>query len=305
MENVVIAGSGPAGLTAAIYTARARLAPLVIEGHAPGGQLIVSQEVENFPGFSEPISGMDLMDRLKKQAENFGTRFKMETIKNVRKTGDAFEVNINSEMIKTKTLIIATGAEARRLLIPTEAKFYGKGISGCATCDGSFFSDKEVLVVGGGNTAMEDALFLTRFASKVTIVHRREYLRASPIEVERVKKNIKIKWAIPYVLEEITGDKLVTGAILKNCQTGKRHEIKCHGIFVAIGHEPQTQVFKDLVNIDENGLIKIEKGSTRTSTPGLFACGDVCDPVYKQAVVAAGHGCMAALDAEQYIERMN
>lgn len=305
MENVVIAGSGPAGLTAAIYTARARLAPLVIEGHAPGGQLIVSQEVENFPGFSEPISGMDLMDRLKKQAENFGTRFKMETIKNVRKTGDAFEVNINSEMIKTKTLIIATGAEARRLLIPTEAKFYGKGISGCATCDGSFFSDKEVLVVGGGNTAMEDALFLTRFASKVTIVHRREYLRASPIEVERVKKNIKIKWAIPYVLEEITGDKLVTGAILKNCQTGKRHEIKCHGIFVAIGHEPQTQVFKDLVNIDENGFIKIEKGSTRTSTPGLFACGDVCDPVYKQAVVAAGHGCMAALDAEQYIERMN
>jgi thioredoxin reductase (NADPH) len=305
MENVVIAGSGPAGLTAAIYTARARLAPLVIEGHAPGGQLIVSQEVENFPGFPEPISGMDLMDRLKKQAENFGTRFKMETIKNVRKTGDAFEVNINSEMIETKTLIIATGAEARRLLIPTEAKFYGKGISGCATCDGSFFSDKEVLVVGGGNTAMEYALFLTRFASKITIVHRREYLRASPIEVERVKKNIKIKWAIPYVLEDITGDKLVTGAILKNCQTGKKHEIKCHGIFVAIGHEPQTQVFKDLVNIDENGFIKIETGSTRTSTPGVFACGDVCDPVYKQAVVAAGHGCMAAMDVEQYIERIN
>jgi thioredoxin reductase (NADPH) len=305
MENVIIAGSGPAGLTAAVYTARARLNPLVFEGHAPGGQLIVSQEVENFPGFPEPISGMDLMDRFKKQAERFGTRFKMGTINNVRKTGDVFEVNIDSEMIETKSLIIATGAEARRMFIPTEDKFYGKGISGCATCDGSFFRDKEVLVVGGGNTAMQDALFLARFASKVTIVHRREYLRASSIEVERVKKNAKIKWLIPYVLGEITGDKFVTGAILKNCQTGKRHEIKCHGIFVAIGHEPQTQVFKDLVNIDENGFIEIKNGSTRTSTPGVFACGDVCDPVYKQAVVAAGHGCMAALDVERYIERMS
>ena len=303
MENIIIAGSGPAGLTAAIYTARDRLSPLVIEGHAPGGQLIVSQEVENFPGFPEPISGMNLMDRFKKQAERFGTRFKMETIKNVRKAGDVFEVNINSEMIETKTLIIATGAEVRRLPIATEDKFYGKGVSGCATCDGLFFRNKEILVVGGGNTAMQDALFLTRFASKVTIVHRREYLRASSIEVERVKKNAKIKWLIPYVVEEITGDKFVTGAILTNCQTGKRHEIKCHGIFVAIGHEPQTQVFKDLVNTDENGFIKIETGSTRTSTPGVFACGDVRDPVYKQAVVAAGYGCMAALDAEQYIAR--
>ncbi|MBN1833843.1 MAG: thioredoxin-disulfide reductase [Deltaproteobacteria bacterium] len=305
MENVIIAGSGPAGLTAAIYTARAMLAPLVIEGHAPGGQLIVSQEVENFPGLTEAISGMDLMDRFKKQAERFGTRFKMGTINHVRKRGDVFEVNIDSEMIKTKTLIIATGAEARRLRIPTEVKFYGKGISACATCDGSFFRDKEVLVVGGGNTAMEDALFLTRFASKVTIVHRREYLRASSIEVERAKENKKIKWAIPYVLEEITGDKFVSGAILENCQTGKRHEIKCDGIFVAIGHEPKTHIFKDLVNIDENGFIKIETGSTRTSTPGIFACGDVCDPVYKQAVVAAGHGCMAAFDVERYIERIN
>ena len=303
MENIIIAGSGPAGLTAAIYTARARLSPLVIEGHTPGGQLIVSQGVENFPGFPEQVSGMDLMDRFKKQAERFGARFKMETIKNVRKAGDVFEVNTNSEIIETKTLIIATGAEARRLPIATEDKLYGKGVSGCATCDGSFFRNKEVLVVGGGNTAMQEALFLTRFASKVTIVHRRKYLRASPIEVERLKKNAKIKWLIPYVVEEITGDKFVTGAILKNCQGGKRHEIKCHGIFVAIGHEPQTQVFRDLVNTDKNGFIKIETDSTRTSTPGVFACGDVCDPVYKQAVVAAGYGCMAALDAERYIER--
>jgi len=303
MEDMIIAGSGPAGLTAATYTARAGFRPLVLEGHTPGGQLIVSQEVENFPGFPEPISGMDLMDRFKKQAERFGARFKMETIKNVRKAGDIFEVTISSEMIETRTLIIATGAEAKRLLIPTEEKFYGKGISGCATCDGSFFRNKEVLVVGGGNTAMQDALFLTRFASKVTIVHRREYLRASSIEVERVKKNAKIKWLIPYVIEEITGNKFIEGSILTNCQTGKKHKIKCHGIFVAIGHEPQTQVFRNLVNTDEKGFIKIEAGSTRTSTPGVFACGDVRDPVYKQAVVAAGYGCMAAFDAERYIER--
>jgi thioredoxin reductase (NADPH) len=200
-------------------------------------------------------------------------------------------------------LIIATGAQAKRLPIPTERKFYGKGVSGCATCDGAFFRDKEVLVVGGGNTAMQDAVFLTRFASKVTIVHRRDYLRAAAIEVERVKKEPKIEWMIPWIVEEILGNDSVTGAILRNPQTNEKHRIRCDGIFVAIGHDPQTKVFKELVKTDANGFIQVEAGSTKTSMPGVFACGDVWYLVYKQAVVAAGHGCMAAIDVERYLER--
>jgi len=303
MENVVIAGSGPAGLTAAIYAARSELNPLLFEGLVPGGQLVVSNEVENYPGFAEAMTGMELMDRFRKQAERFGTRFHPGAVDAVNKRDDSFEVVSGEERIETKTLIIATGAEARRLTIPTEPKFYGKGVSGCATCDGAFFRDQEVLVVGGGNTAMEDALFLTKFAGKVTIVHRREYLRAAPIEVEKAKKNPKIEWMIPWVVEEILGDSTVTGAVLKNPDTGETREIPCDGIFVAIGHDPETGVFKELVETDENGFIKVEAGSTRTSAPGVFACGDVRDTVYKQAVVAAGHGCMAAMDAEWYLER--
>lgn len=302
MENVVIAGSGPAGLTAAIYTARAQLKPLVFEGRVPGGQLIVSHEVENYPGFPEPVSGVEMMDRFRKQAERFGARLRAETVEEVKKRNGIFEVGTGNERIETKALIIATGAEARRLPIPTEPKFYGKGVSGCATCDGAFFREKKVLVVGGGNTAMEDAVFLTRFASKVTIVHRREYLRAAPIEVEKAKKNPKIGWMIPWVVEEILGDSAVTGAVLKNPATKEKREIRCDGIFVAIGHDPQTEVLKHLIETDENGFIQVEADSTRTSTPGVFACGDVRDPVYKQAVVAAGHGCMAAMDVERYLE---
>ena len=301
MENVVIAGSGPAGLTAAIYTARTGLKPLVFEGLVPGGQLIVSNEVENYPGFPEPVSGMELIDRFRKQAERFGAHFRAEGIEEVEKRDDIFEISTDTEKTETKTLIIATGAEARRLPIPTEAKFYGKGVSGCATCDGAFFRDKEVLVVGGGNTAMQDAVFLTRFASKVTIVHRRDYLRAVPIEMEKAKKNPKIKWMIPWVVEEIVGDNAVTGAVLKNRETEETREIRCDGIFVAIGHDPKTEVFEDLVETDKNGFIKVEAGTSKTSMPGVFACGDVRDPVYKQAVVAAGYGCMAAMDVEQYL----
>jgi len=303
MENVVIAGSGPAGLTAALYTARADLNPLVLEGLMPGGQLIVSNEVENYPGFTEPISGVDLLDRFRKQAERFGSRFKSESVEKVKKQDGGFEISTDSHTIATKSLIIATGAQARRLPIPTERKFYGKGVSGCATCDGAFFRDKEILVVGGGNTAMEDAVFLTRFASKVTIVHRRDYLRAAAIEVERAKKEPKIEWMIPWVVEEILGNESVTGAVLRNSQTNEEHHIQCDGIFVAIGHDPQTKVFKGLVQTDENGFILVEAGSTRTSTPGVFACGDVRDVVYKQAVVAAGHGCMAAMDVKYYLEK--
>lgn len=301
MENVVIAGSGPAGLTAAIYTARAELKPLVFEGHVPGGQLIVAHEVENYPGFPDSISGMDLMDRLRKQAERFGARFRPESVEEAKKRGDIIELVAGNERLESKTLVIATGAEARRLPILTEPKFYGRGVSGCATCDGAFFREKSVLVVGGGNTAMQDAAFLTRFASKVTVVNRRAHLRATPVEVGKAKKNPKIEWMIPFIVAEILGDAIVTGAVLKNTITGEMRKISCDGIFVAIGHDPKTSVFKTLVETDENSFIKVQSGSTRTSTPGVLACGDVCDPVYKQAVVAAGYGCMAALDVERYL----
>lgn len=303
MENVVIAGSGPAGLTAAIYTARFKLHPLVLSGLVPGGQLTVSNTVENYPGFQEAVSGAELMGRFREQAEKFGARFKNGVVAHVKKQNYFFTIDTGYETVETKSLIIATGAEARRLPIPSEPKFYGKGVSGCATCDGAFFRDKEVLVVGGGNTAMQDAIFLTRFAHEVTIVHRRDYLRATPVEIEKAKNNPKIRWLIPWNVEEITGDTTVTGALLKNAGTGETQHIACHGIFVAIGHDPKTEAFKGLVEIDENGFIKVEAGSTNTSTAGVFACGDVIDPVYKQAAVAVGHGCMAAIDVDHFLQR--
>ncbi len=301
MEKLVIAGAGPAGLTAAIYCARAGLAPLVFEGPTPGGQLTVSNEVENYPGFQKPLSGVELMNRFRAQAERFGTRFVSASVKQVAKASDIFKLWAGDRVIESSALIIATGAEARRLPIPSEKKFYGKGVSGCTTCDGFFFKDKKVVVVGGGNTAMDDAVFLTRFASKVTIVHRREYLRADPIEIKRAKKSKKIEWMIPWVIDEILGDDLVTGARLKNAVTHEVRQVECDGIFVAIGHEPKTQVFKDIVEIDEKGFIIVEPGGTKASIDGVFACGDVCDPKYKQAVVAAGQGCMAAMEVEQYL----
>ena len=302
MENVVIAGSGPAGLTAAIYTARANLNPLVIEGPAPGGQLTVSFEVENYPGFPGTTSGAELMDRFRKQAERFGARFQSGSINKAEKDGGIIRLETDNGTIETRSLIIATGAEARRLPIPSEKEFYGKGVSGCATCDGAFYRDRDVLVIGGGNTAMEDAMFLTKFARKVTIVHRREYLRAAPIEVEKCKNNPKIEWMIPYVVEEILGDASgVSGARLKNMETGEIKEVDCYGIFVAIGHNPKTEAFEGLVEKDAEGFIVLQPGTTSTSTPGVFACGDVSDPKYKQAVLAAGFGCMAAIDVGRYL----
>jgi len=302
MESIVIVGTGPAGLSAAIYAARADLKPIVIEGSSPGGQLVVSTEVENYPGFPEAMSGVEIMGLFKKQAERFGAGFLTGDITAVTATEDAYALARDAETIETRTVIIATGALARRLPIPSEAKFYGKGVSGCATCDGAFFRDRDVIVVGGGNTAMEDALFLTRFAKTVTIVHRRDYLRAAPIEVEKARSNPKIKWMIPWVVEEIAGEQLVTGATLRNPETGETRDVACDGVFVAIGHDPKTELFRDLVECDEHGFVKVQPWSTRTSAPGIFACGDVCDPVYKQAVVAAGTGCMAALDAQKYLE---
>ncbi len=305
MEEIVIAGSGPAGLTAAIYAARADLNPLVVAGSSPGGQLVVSLEVENYPGFPEPVSGMELMDFFKKQAERFGARFASGDVTKIEANGSSYMLTTGTEIIETKTVIIATGAQARRLAIASEPKFYGKGVSGCATCDGAFFRDKDVIVVGGGNTAMEDALFLTRFAKTVTIVHRREFLRAAPVEVEKAKNNPKIKWLIPWVIEEITGDDIVAGVVLRSPDAKQTRTMPCDGIFVAIGHDPKTEVFRDLVECDDKGFVKVDSGSTKTSAPGIFACGDVRDPVYKQAVVAAGHGCMAALDAQRYLEQTN
>jgi len=304
MEEVVIAGSGPAGLTAAIYTARANLQPLVIDGPNPGGQLVVSAEIENYPGFTEPIGGFELMDRFRAQATRFGTRFRSDSITNASSDGNTIVLTTEGgDSIETKSLIIATGAEARRLPIPTERQFYGKGVSGCATCDGAFFRNQQVLVIGGGNTAMEDAAFLTRFAEKVTIVHRREYLRAAPVEIDKARQNSKIDWMIPWVVEEILGDKDsgVTGAILRNTETGEQVQRDCRGIFVAIGHDPKTEPFRNLVETDDSGFIRTTPNGTGTSAPGVFACGDVRDPIYKQAVLAAGHGCMAALDVQKYL----
>jgi thioredoxin reductase (NADPH) len=302
MEKVVIAGTGPAGLTAAIYTARANLNPLVLEGPAPGGQLIVSYEVENYPGFPDTISGADLMQRFRDQAERFGARLQLSSVLKATKEGDVIKIETDHGVIETETLIVATGAEARRLPLESEPQFYGKGVSGCATCDGAFFREQDVLVVGGGNTAMEDAMFLTKFAKKVTIVHRRDYFRASAIEVDKCKANDKIDWLIPWAIEEVLGDMSgVTGAILKNGDTGETKEVACHGIFVAIGHDPKTEPFAELVTRDDDGFIIAEAGTTLTSTPGVFACGDVRDPQYKQAVLAAGHGCMAAIDVEKFL----
>jgi len=304
MEKVVILGSGCAGLTAALYSARACLDPLVLEGNVPGGQIVVSGEVENYPGFPDGLGGSDLIELFKRQAGRFGARFESKIADEVVKKDGHFEVRSGDKTIETQVVIVATGAEARRLGVPGEDRFYGRGVSGCATCDGFFFRGMEVVVVGGGNTAIDDALFLCRFAGKITIVHRRDYLRAAPIQVEKARAEPKIEWKIPYVVEEILGEDSVSGVRLANRQTGETEEIACRGIFVAIGHDPAVKAVADLVEIDEGGFVVTDPGSTRTLTPGLFACGDVCDPVYKQAVVAAGTGCMAAMDARHYLEEL-
>lgn len=304
IENVVIIGSGPAGLTAAIYTARADLSPVVVEGRTPGGQIVVSHEVENYPGFPQPISGFELMEKFREQALRFGARFIGGVAEKIVKEKEGFKVTVSGKDLLTYVIIIATGAEARRLPIPSADRFYGKGISGCATCDGAFYRDKKVIVVGGGNTAIQDAIFLTKFAREVIVVHRREYFRAERVEIEKAKSNSKIKWLIPYIVKDVVGDESVKGVILKNTRTNEEIEIDCDGVFVAIGHEPNADIVKGLVETDENGYIKVKPGSTSTSCAGIFACGDVIDPVYKQAVVAAGTGCMAGIEARYYLENL-
>jgi thioredoxin reductase (NADPH) len=296
-------GTGPAGLTAALYAARADLRPLCLEGPQPGGQLTITTEVENFPGFPEAKTGPELIELMHKQAERFDTRYLRENANSVDLTSRPFNVRTDSQTIETETLIIATGASARWLGLESEEKLKGHGVSACATCDGFFFRGKDVLVIGGGDSAIEEALFLTKFCNKVSVVHRRDELRASKIMADRAKGNEKIEFIWNSVVEEIHDPdaRKVTGAELRNVKTGERAEVVCDGVFVAVGHTPNAAFLNGQVETDAGGFIVCRNGTTATSVPGVFACGDVMDPRYKQAVTAAGTGCMAAIDAERYL----
>jgi len=302
MRNIVIIGSGPAGLTAAVYAARANLSPLLIEGWQSGGQLTTTTEVENYPGFAKGIMGPELMKEMRAQAERFGTEFLIGDVSAVDLKTEPFSLTIDSEhTVHTKTMIIATGASAIQIGLRNEVRLTGHGVSTCATCDGFFFKGKELIVVGGGDSAMEEATFLTKFATKVSIVHRRDKLRASKIMQDRAMKNEKIAFVWNSAVEDILGNDVVTGVRVKNLVTGKITEMPCGGVFVAIGHRPNTALFTDQLEMDAKGYLITNHG-TATSIPGVFAAGDVQDSTYRQAVTAAGSGCMAAIDAERFLE---
>lgn len=304
IENVIIIGSGPAGLTSAVYTARANLQPLMIEGDQAGGQLMTTTEVENFPGFEHGITGPALIDVMRKQAERFGTRFLTRDVTSVDFSSRPFRVFVGKETYFAKTIIISTGASAKYLGLDSEKKFMNRGVSACATCDGAFYKNVEVGVVGGGDTAMEEAMFLTRFASKVYLYHRRDSFRASKVMVDRVLKNPKIEVVYNTEVIEILGDmKGMTGAVLKKTTSaGETSKKDLHGMFLAIGHKANTDLFKGVIDLNEAGYIKTRPGSSYTNVNGVFAAGDVQDPTYRQAITAAGSGCMAAIDAERWLE---
>ncbi|TLY13842.1 MAG: thioredoxin-disulfide reductase [Nitrospirae bacterium] len=302
MRNVVIIGSGPAGLTAAIYTARANLSPLLIEGLQAGGQLTTTTEVENYPGFHHAIMGPELMKEMRAQAERFGTELLAGEVTSVDLRRSPFSLTVDGKRaVETKALIVASGASAIQLSIPGESRLMGHGVSTCATCDGYFFRGKELVVVGGGDSAMEEATFLTKFATRVSVVHRRDKLRASKIMQDRAFKNEKVTFIWNSVVDDILGDKVVTGVRLRDVRTNLPSELSCAGVFVAIGHSPNTSLFAGQIEMDAKGYI-LTKNGTATNVPGVFAAGDVQDSRYRQAVTAAGSGCMAAMDAERYLE---
>ncbi len=305
IRNVIIIGSGPAGLTAALYTARANLQPLMIEGIEAGGQLMLTTEVENFPGFRNGILGPDLMGEMRAQAERFGTEIIQGNVTSVDACSSPIIVKTTEAEYRAKSLIIATGASARLLGLPSERTLMGHGVSTCATCDGYFFRGQEIAVVGGGDSAMEEAVFLTRFASKVTVVHRRGTLRASKIMQDKARANPKIAWLLDHEVEAIhdTGKGEVTSMVVRSNKTGEKTEIPVSGVFVAIGHTPNTSLFRGQLELDQNGYIVTHDGS-KTSVDGVFACGDVQDHIYRQAITAAGSGCMAAIDAEHYLDKI-
>jgi len=303
-EKVLIIGSGPAGLTAAIYAARADLDPLLIEGMQRGGQLMLTTEVENYPGFPDGIMGPELMDGMRKQAERFGTRIISSDVTEVDLSERPFKVSVGADVYEAESLIVSTGASARWLGIPGEEKLRGYGVSACATCDGFFFRDREIAIVGGGDSAMEEALFLTKFASKVTIVHRRDEFRASKIMAQRAIDHPKIEVIWNTTVDEVLGDDLVTGLKVSNTQTGEQSVLPVEGFFLAIGHDPNTKIFQDQLELDVAGYVVTEAGSTTTSVAGVFAAGDVVDHYYQQAVTAAGMGCQAAIDVEHWLDRI-
>jgi len=307
-NNVIIIGSGPAGYTAALYAARANLKPLIFEGNQPGGQLTITTDVENYPGFPDGIMGPELMDKFKSQAERFGAKVYSMNVDKVQFSNSDFIVYVGDETFSAKSIIISTGASAKLLGLESEKKLMGYGVSACATCDAFFFKNKNVYVVGGGDSAMEEATFLTKFATKVTIVHRRDAFRASKIMQDKVFKNDKINVLWNTQVIDMLGEPNAGGLksiLVENTITKEQSTIECEGLFLGIGHKPNSDIFKDQLELDKSGYIKTYNNSTQTSIPGVFAAGDIMDPVYRQAITAAGSGCMAALDAEKYIESLH
>jgi thioredoxin reductase (NADPH) len=301
VRDLIVIGGGPAGYTAALYAARANLRPLVIEGFSWGGQLMITSDVENYPGYPDGVMGPEMMGEFRRQAERFGTDFVTDDVTRVDFSERPFRASVEDEEYRARSVIIATGASARWLGLESEDRLKNHGVSACATCDGAFFRDKHIFVVGGGDTAFEEALFLTHFGYKVTIVHRRNEFRASQIMVDRARAHEKIELKTPYAIDEVLGESSISGLRLRNTETDETEEVEAGALFIAIGHDPNTKLFVDQLDHDENGYLVTKPGTTETNIPGVFAAGDVQDHIYRQAVTAAGTGCMAALDAERFL----